>query len=154
MAVVLHVGIGACLGMWTFGLIMLVGCAIFLPERTFSTSDRPFIKSPPPSQRKPFESRRKRLLLQISPKALRPPLERLNPREQLKFLEKRRFLRLMGQRPPPDLAGPLAPRFVASSYAELASTIWKSLPRMTFRTSLSVGPSAAAATTACLAERS
>lgn len=30
-AVVLHVGIGACLGMWTFGLIMLVGCASFLP---------------------------------------------------------------------------------------------------------------------------
>ncbi len=32
-AVVLHVGIGACLGMWTFGLIMLVGCASFLPDR-------------------------------------------------------------------------------------------------------------------------
>lgn len=31
-AVVLHVGIGACLGMWTFGLIMLVGCASFLPN--------------------------------------------------------------------------------------------------------------------------
>lgn len=31
-AVVLHVGIGACLGMWTFGLIMLVGCAAFLPN--------------------------------------------------------------------------------------------------------------------------
>jgi hypothetical protein len=30
-AVVLHVGIGACLGMWTFGLIMLVGCMSFLP---------------------------------------------------------------------------------------------------------------------------
>lgn len=30
-AVVLHVGIGACLGMWTFGLIMLVGNASFLP---------------------------------------------------------------------------------------------------------------------------
>jgi hypothetical protein len=30
-AVVLHIGIGACLGMWTFGLIMLVGCASFLP---------------------------------------------------------------------------------------------------------------------------
>ncbi len=30
-AVALHVGIGACLGMWTFGLIMLVGCASFLP---------------------------------------------------------------------------------------------------------------------------
>ena len=32
MAVMLHVGIGACLGMWTFGLIMLVGCASFLPN--------------------------------------------------------------------------------------------------------------------------
>jgi hypothetical protein len=31
-AVALHVGIGACLGMWTFGLIMLVGCASFLPD--------------------------------------------------------------------------------------------------------------------------
>ena len=31
-AVVLHVGIGLCLGMWTFGLIMLVGCASFLPN--------------------------------------------------------------------------------------------------------------------------
>jgi hypothetical protein len=30
-AVVLHLGIGLCLGMWTFGLIMLVGCAAFLP---------------------------------------------------------------------------------------------------------------------------
>jgi hypothetical protein len=30
-AVVLHVGIGACLGMWTFALIMLVGCMSFLP---------------------------------------------------------------------------------------------------------------------------
>lgn len=27
----MHVGIGLCLGMWTFGLIMLVGCASFLP---------------------------------------------------------------------------------------------------------------------------
>jgi Vitamin K-dependent gamma-carboxylase len=34
-AVVLHVGIGACLGMWTFGLIMLVGCASFLPLELF-----------------------------------------------------------------------------------------------------------------------
>jgi hypothetical protein len=31
-AVVLHVGIGACLGMWTFGLVMLIGCAAFLPQ--------------------------------------------------------------------------------------------------------------------------
>ncbi len=35
LAVVLHVGIGACLGMWTFGLIMLVGCAAFLPADLF-----------------------------------------------------------------------------------------------------------------------
>jgi hypothetical protein len=31
-AIALHVGIGLCLGMWTFGLIMLVGCAAFLPN--------------------------------------------------------------------------------------------------------------------------
>jgi hypothetical protein len=31
-AVALHLGIGACLGMWTFGLIMLVGCSSFLPD--------------------------------------------------------------------------------------------------------------------------
>jgi len=31
-AVLLHVGIGACLAMWTFGLIMLVGCSAFLPN--------------------------------------------------------------------------------------------------------------------------
>jgi hypothetical protein len=31
-AVALHFGIGACLGMWTFGLIMLIGCASFLPD--------------------------------------------------------------------------------------------------------------------------
>lgn len=30
-AVVLHIGIGACLGMWTFALIMLIGNASFLP---------------------------------------------------------------------------------------------------------------------------
>jgi len=30
-AVVLHVGIGATMGLWTFSLIMLVGCASFLP---------------------------------------------------------------------------------------------------------------------------
>ncbi len=35
LAVALHVGIGACLGMWTFGLIMLVGCASFLPNELF-----------------------------------------------------------------------------------------------------------------------
>ncbi len=30
-AIALHVGIGACLGMWTFGLVMLIGCCAFLP---------------------------------------------------------------------------------------------------------------------------
>jgi hypothetical protein len=43
-AVVLHLGIGLCLGMWTFGLIMLVGCASFLPNeavRQFVTAIRP-----------------------------------------------------------------------------------------------------------------
>jgi hypothetical protein len=38
MAVILHVGIGACLGMWTFGLIMLVGCASFLPSDLFRST--------------------------------------------------------------------------------------------------------------------
>jgi hypothetical protein len=37
-AVVLHLGIGACLGMWTFGLIMLVGCASFLPSELVRSS--------------------------------------------------------------------------------------------------------------------
>lgn len=32
IAVPLHVGIGACLGMWTFGLAMLIGCSAFLPS--------------------------------------------------------------------------------------------------------------------------
>jgi hypothetical protein len=32
VAVFTHIGIGACLGMWTFGLIMLVGNAAFLPN--------------------------------------------------------------------------------------------------------------------------
>jgi hypothetical protein len=30
-AVVTHIGIGACLGMWTFGLVMLIGNMAFLP---------------------------------------------------------------------------------------------------------------------------
>jgi hypothetical protein len=29
-AVLLHLGIGLCLGMWTFGLVMLIGCSAFL----------------------------------------------------------------------------------------------------------------------------
>jgi hypothetical protein len=31
LAVAMHVGIGACMGMWTFGLVMLIGCTSFLP---------------------------------------------------------------------------------------------------------------------------
>jgi hypothetical protein len=31
--VLLHIGIGACLGLWTFSLIMIVGCMSFLPTR-------------------------------------------------------------------------------------------------------------------------
>lgn len=34
--VVMHLGIGFALGMWTFGLIMLVGCASFLPSDTLA----------------------------------------------------------------------------------------------------------------------
>jgi hypothetical protein len=29
--VLLHLGIGACMGLWTFSLIMIVGCMAFLP---------------------------------------------------------------------------------------------------------------------------
>jgi hypothetical protein len=32
-SVIMHVAIGACLGLWTFSLIMLVGCASFLPTQ-------------------------------------------------------------------------------------------------------------------------
>jgi hypothetical protein len=31
LSLFMHLGIGACLGLWTFSLIMLVGCASFLP---------------------------------------------------------------------------------------------------------------------------
>ena len=44
-AVVMHVGIGATLGLWTFSLIMLVGCMSFLPaegvRRLLGRSTRP-----------------------------------------------------------------------------------------------------------------
>ncbi len=33
LAVFLHVGIGLMMGMWTFGLVMLVGCLSFVPSR-------------------------------------------------------------------------------------------------------------------------
>ena len=45
-AVVLHVGIGACLGMWTFGLIMLVGCASFLPSSAATDLLAAFFRGP------------------------------------------------------------------------------------------------------------
>jgi Vitamin K-dependent gamma-carboxylase len=47
MAIVLHVGIGACLGMWTFGLIMLVGCASFLPSNLFMADPAEAVEVPP-----------------------------------------------------------------------------------------------------------
>ena len=34
-SVVMHLGIGACLGLWTFSLMMLLGCAAFLPTEEF-----------------------------------------------------------------------------------------------------------------------
>jgi CheY-like chemotaxis protein len=37
VGVLLHVGIGAWMGMWTFGLIMLVGCSSFLPPDSVRT---------------------------------------------------------------------------------------------------------------------
>jgi hypothetical protein len=50
-AVALHLGIGLFLGMWTFGLIMLVGCASFLPNeavRKFVASLVPGRAATPP----------------------------------------------------------------------------------------------------------
>ncbi len=51
LAVVLHFGIGATLGMWTFGLVMLIGCTSFLTPtmlqrvgRLFQPSDQPAIR--------------------------------------------------------------------------------------------------------------
>ena len=44
-AVLLHVGIGAFLGMWTFGLIMLVGCASFLPPEFSGSLARLFARA-------------------------------------------------------------------------------------------------------------
>jgi hypothetical protein len=32
MAIPLHLGIGICLGMMTFGLVMLIGCLAFVPS--------------------------------------------------------------------------------------------------------------------------
>lgn len=52
-AVALHIGIGACLGMWTFGLIMLVGCASFLPNSLVKTLAGALARSPAPSDELP-----------------------------------------------------------------------------------------------------
>ncbi len=71
-AVVLHVGIGAFLGMWTFGLVMLVGCASFLPVEevrrllTRRPAERIAIPeamdaSPPPRRRGPDRAGRRTL---------------------------------------------------------------------------------------------
>jgi hypothetical protein len=60
-AVVLHVGIGACLGMWTFGLIMLVGCASFLPADLFQQARVPSVR---PSSRSRSAENRERVLAQ------------------------------------------------------------------------------------------
>ncbi len=51
-AVVLHVGIGASLGMWTFGLIMLVGCMSFLPNEAV----RQFVAALVPARINPTSS--------------------------------------------------------------------------------------------------
>ncbi len=58
-AIVLHVGIGACLGMWTFGLIMLVGCASFLPDDLFQQARVP---SPRPSRGRTTAENREKVL--------------------------------------------------------------------------------------------
>ncbi len=61
-AVVLHVGIGACLGMWTFGLIMLVGCASFLPDQAV----RDLVEALSPGRSRP------RMALRPLPRAPQP----------------------------------------------------------------------------------
>jgi hypothetical protein len=62
-AVLLHVGIGVCLGMWTFALIMLVGCSSFLPPDAV----RDLVAQLSPARRRPVASLR-------SPQRVRPPL--------------------------------------------------------------------------------
>ena len=57
MAVVLHVGIGACLGMWTFGLIMLVGCAAFLPNEAIQRLVAGLLRRPTTAGGRPQPSR-------------------------------------------------------------------------------------------------
>jgi hypothetical protein len=66
-AILLHLGIGACLGMWTFGLIMLVGCASFLPNEAVrrSVAAMTLARGGPkpldmPSHRHPWEPLRSR----------------------------------------------------------------------------------------------
>jgi len=43
MSIAVHVGIGACLGMWTFGLVMLIGCSSFLSASFVRRLLRPVI---------------------------------------------------------------------------------------------------------------
>ncbi|HEX3869512.1 MAG TPA: HTTM domain-containing protein [Pirellulales bacterium] len=58
LALPLHLGIGLCLGMWTFGLVMLIGCASFIsPHVVRAVLDRDSIvdeeeePEPPPKKR-------------------------------------------------------------------------------------------------------
>ncbi len=62
-AVVLHAGIGICLGMWTLALIMLVGCASFLPPDAV----RGLVAALAPARRRPVTALR-------SPQRVRPHL--------------------------------------------------------------------------------
>jgi hypothetical protein len=48
-AVLLHAGIGYCLGMWTFALIMMVGNASFLPPNTVRGIIAALVPTSPPS---------------------------------------------------------------------------------------------------------
>ena len=59
-AVALHVGIGACLGMWTFGLIMLVGCASFLPDEAVHATLRALSPARARREKAPFRRSRAR----------------------------------------------------------------------------------------------
>jgi hypothetical protein len=40
-SLILHLGIGACMGLWTFSLAMLIGCAAFLPPDIVTKVTRP-----------------------------------------------------------------------------------------------------------------
>jgi hypothetical protein len=47
-AVVLHLGIGACMGLWTFSLVMLIGCASFLPPDAIGRGMSALVSRPDP----------------------------------------------------------------------------------------------------------